>query len=102
MAMPEAGEPILTTKVRLPPARPNLVARPRLLAELDAGLQQGRRLTLVAAPAGFGKSTLLAAWLYARRKTGGTAADAWLALDGDDGDPARFLTYLVAALRQAQ
>ncbi|HEX6606805.1 MAG TPA: DUF2306 domain-containing protein [Chloroflexia bacterium] len=66
--------------------------RPRLLERLDAGLH--RKLTLIAAPAGSGKTTLLTAWL-----AGSQRQVAWLSLDAADGEPARFLTYLVAALR---
>ena len=53
--------PLLTTKLYIPPARPELVSRPRLIERLNAGLQ--RKLTLVSAPAGFGKTTLLSAWI---------------------------------------
>ena len=67
-------------------------ARLRLLARLDAGLHGA--LTLICAPAGFGKSTLLAEWL---RHTG--RPTAWLGLDARDNDPATFLRYLVAALQ---
>jgi LuxR family maltose regulon positive regulatory protein len=92
---PSTGVPapqLLATKLYLPRARPDLVARPRLFARLDAGLQGA--LTLVCAPAGFGKTTLLADWL---RRTGRPAA--WLELDAGDNDPAVFLRYLVAALQ---
>lgn len=83
--------PILATKLYTPPLPPNSVPRPRLLHRLDAGLH--RKLTLVSAPAGFGKTTLVSAWL-------GTVARpaVWLSLDEQDGDVARFLRYLVAAL----
>lgn len=84
---------LLATKLYLPRARPNLVPRPRLQQRLDAG--RGAILTLVCAPAGFGKSTLVAAWL---RQTARRAA--WLSLDAADSDPAVFLRYLVAALQQ--
>ncbi|MEJ2210210.1 MAG: hypothetical protein P8129_14405, partial [Anaerolineae bacterium] len=79
--------------------RRGLVPRPRLLDRLDEGLR--RRLVLVSAPAGFGKTTLLAEWL------GGLAGDAdaptvaWLSLDEGDSDPARFAAYLAAALARA-
>ena len=56
--------PLLATKLYLPPLRPNVVHRPRLIARLNAGLH--RKLTLIAAPAGFGKTTLVSAWLAAR------------------------------------
>jgi LuxR family maltose regulon positive regulatory protein len=88
--------PILATKLYRPPPRPGAVLRPRLSARLDAGLAAGHRLTLIAAPAGFGKTTLVSEW--------GTACGqpvAWLSLDASDSDPARFLAYLVAALQTA-
>src|SRR4029079_14963363 len=84
--------PVLTTKLYIPPARPNVVLRPRLIARLNAGLH--RKLTLIAAPAGFGKTTLVSTWI-----AGCGRPAAWLALDQADNDPTRFLTYLVAALQ---
>jgi LuxR family transcriptional regulator, maltose regulon positive regulatory protein len=84
--------PILATKLYVPPPRPKVVLRPRLIERLNEGLQ--RRLTLVSAPAGFGKTTLLGEWL-----AGCGRPAAWLSLDDGDNDPARFLAYLVAALR---
>ncbi len=87
--------PLLQTKLYLPPLRPQLVPRARLRARLDAGLRQGHRLTLVCAPAGFGKTTLITAWLYETDRE-----IAWLSLDEDDADPIRLLTYLIAALQQ--
>src|SRR5438874_873562 len=87
--------PILATKLYLPPLRPNVVSRPRLLERLNEGLH--RKLTLIAAPAGFGKTTLVSEWVAfierARTRT------AWLSLDEGDNDPARFLAYLIAALQ---
>ncbi|MFN8443170.1 MAG: LuxR C-terminal-related transcriptional regulator [Caldilineaceae bacterium] len=85
---------LLATKLFVPPARANLVARPRLFERVQAGLRD--KLTLIAAPAGFGKTTLLSAW---RATTaGGTWPFAWVALDGADNDPLRFWSYLIAAL----
>jgi LuxR family maltose regulon positive regulatory protein len=84
--------PLLATKLYLPPPRPNAVARPRLLARLNAGLHG--RLTLISAPAGFGKSTLASAWAQACGRP-----VAWLALDAGDNDPVRFLAYLTAAVQ---
>ncbi len=55
------SSPLLSTKLYIPPLRPELVSRPRLIERLNAGL--GRKLTLVSAPAGFGKTTLLCAWI---------------------------------------
>src|SRR5881397_994239 len=86
--------PILATKLYIPPPRPNVVSRPRLLERLNEGLLSGRKLTLISAPAGFGKTTLLSAWVE-----GIDRQVAWLSLDEGDNDPTRFLTYLVAALQ---
>jgi LuxR family transcriptional regulator, maltose regulon positive regulatory protein len=82
---------IVATKLARPPARSDHVRRERLLAALRSGA--ARRLTLVAAPAGFGKTTLLSAW--AARDEG----VAWLWLDADDNDPVRFVSYLIEALQ---
>jgi LuxR family maltose regulon positive regulatory protein len=93
--------PILATKLYIPPPRPNLVPRPRLVERLDEGLRLGRKLTLVSAPAGFGKTTLLSEWIHmvgAHRDA--PLPIAWLSLDEGDNDPTRFFTYLIAALRQ--
>src|SRR5215208_2309059 len=83
---------ILTTKLYIPPPPPKVVHRPRLVTRLNAGLH--RKLTLISAPAGFGKTTLLSAWLALCGRP-----VAWLSLDEEDSDPTRFLAYLVAALR---
>ncbi|MCW2757519.1 MAG: ATP-dependent transcriptional regulator, MalT-like, LuxR family [Nocardioidaceae bacterium] len=83
--------PLLETKLYLPRARAGLVPRPRLTERLGAGAEA--RLMLVSAPAGFGKTTLLAAWLTGR------PAVAWLSLDRNDNDPATFWTYVIAALQ---
>src|SRR4051812_22076590 len=84
--------PILATKLYTPPPRPNIVLRPRLIDRLNEGLHS--KVTLVSAPAGFGKTTLVSEWV----------ADcdrpvAWLSLDEGDNELIRFLTYLVAALQ---
>ena len=86
---------LLATKLHMPAPRPGLVPRPRLTARLDEGLARG--LVLVCAPAGYGKTVLLADW--ARR--GGHPA-AWLSLDAGDNDPARFWRHAVAALDRAR
>src|SRR6266550_2044303 len=88
----EKVTPILATKLYIPRLRPNVVLRPRLLEQLNEGLH--RKLTLIAAPAGFGKTTLVSAWV-----AGCGRATAWLSLDAGDNDPARFLMHLVAALQ---
>jgi LuxR family transcriptional regulator, maltose regulon positive regulatory protein len=84
--------PILATKLYIPSPQPKVVLRPRLIERLNEGLH--RRLTLISAPAGFGKTTLLGEWL-----AGCERPAAWLSLDEADSDPTRFLAYLVAALQ---
>jgi LuxR family maltose regulon positive regulatory protein len=131
--------PLLQTKLYIPSPRPELVPRPRLIERLNAGLREsggfgqsrgfGRKLTLISAPAGFGKTTLVSEWIHRRGASlvpeegcapsssagvlapvGGTppaelgAGDpplrvTWLSLDESDNDPTRFLTYLIAALQ---
>ncbi len=86
--------PILATKLYIPPSREKIVARPRLLEKLNEGLRAGRRLTLVSAPAGFGKTTLLSEWI-----AGCGVPAAWLSLDEGESDPARFLGCVIAALQ---
>ncbi|MFL7870518.1 MAG: LuxR C-terminal-related transcriptional regulator [Anaerolineales bacterium] len=85
-------EQLLTTKLFIPKPRTDLVSRPRLIEQLNDGLH--RKLTLISAPAGFGKTTLVSEWV-------GNCAQpvAWLSLDQEDSDLRRFLTYLVAALQ---
>ncbi len=89
-------EPLLLTKLHIPAARPSLVARPRLAARLSEGLRLGRRLTLVSAPPGFGKTSLIQEWIAG---TGRRAA--WVSLDEGDNDPGRFMRYVTAALSRA-
>jgi ATP/maltotriose-dependent transcriptional regulator MalT len=93
----EALDPLVSTKLRPSQARPKLVARPRLVGRLDP--EAGRRLTLVSAPAGFGKTTLLGKWV--KDQMDKERPVAWLSLDEDDNDPARFLSYVVAAVGRA-
>src|SRR5258706_8067187 len=111
---------LLSTKLYAPPRRSGAVLRPRLVERLDEALH--RRLVLISAPAGFGKTTLLSEWLAqgreargARRETRGDSSQhetffpfslfpsrvAWLSLDAGDSELARFLVYLVAALQTA-
>ncbi len=111
--------PILATKLYIPTPRLNFVQRQRLIERLNAGLQG--KLTLVSAPAGFGKTTLVSEWLgdlrsavcdlreetltpqpLANRQSKIAHQTAWLSLDEGDADPARFLAYLVAALRTVE
>ena len=86
--------PILVTKLYVPPPRLKVVLRPRLIDRLNEGLSAQSRLTLISAPAGFGKTTLVSDWVANCH-----LPVAWLALDEGDSDPARFLNYLVAALQ---
>jgi LuxR family maltose regulon positive regulatory protein len=89
--------PLLATKLYVPKPRRDLVARPRLLERLRSGAES--RLTLVSAPAGFGKTTLLAEWLGER--SGEQRRVAWLSLDPSDSEPASFWSYVVTALQAA-
>jgi LuxR family maltose regulon positive regulatory protein len=121
--------PLLQTKLYIPPPRPEFISRPRLIERLNAGLD--RKLTLVSAPAGFGKTTLLSEWIASHR-LGGPRLDgrgarhlrrpahvheteavhaqgrlaplrfAWLSLDQGDNDLTRFLSYLIAALQTVE
>jgi LuxR family maltose regulon positive regulatory protein len=83
---------LLQTKLYIPPPRRELVPRPRLIDRLNEGLH--RKLILISAPAGFGKTTLLSEWVVS-----GKRPVAWVSLDKGDNDPARFLAYIVAALQ---
>ncbi|MCL4296844.1 MAG: AAA family ATPase [Anaerolineae bacterium] len=115
------SSPLLTTKLYIPPTLPHLVPRPRLSERLSQGLNG--RLTLISAPAGYGKTTLISEWLQQRKEEGGRMKDenplvhpsspaparggilhpfnvSWLSLDEGDNDLTRFLTYLIAALQR--
>src|SRR5690242_21951040 len=91
---------LLSTKLAIPQKRSHLVARPRLFALLDQGLT--KKLILVPAPPGFGKTTLVTEWLYQHESlaTPGFPKVAWLSLDESDNDPIRFLSYVIAALQK--
>ncbi len=106
--------PLLATKLYIPPVRAEQVARPHLIKQLREGLN--RKLTLISAPAGFGKTTLLSQWIHrvsdskgqrSRNAVDGPAADSttrypefsWLSLDKGDNDPNTFWSYVLAALR---
>jgi LuxR family maltose regulon positive regulatory protein len=102
-----SSTPILTTKLYIPPPGTNLVSRSRLIETLNQGL--ARNLTVISAPAGFGKTTLLSDWLYTKDEGGKMKGEkenlhpskvAWLSLDESDNDPAEFLTYVIAACQQ--
>ncbi len=84
--------PILATKLYIPPLQPSIVLRARLIERLDDSLH--RKVTLISAPAGFGKTTLVSEWIAGRQ-----GQTAWLSLDEGDSDPPRFLAYLISALQ---
>ena len=90
------SESLLTTKLYVPQPIPSLVPRPRLSKQLEEGI--GRKLTLLSAPAGFGKTTLLGEWRTMR--SGSEWPVGWVSLDEGDNDPVLFFSYLVAALRE--
>ena len=93
--------PVLGTKLHVPAMRRRLVPRPRLTDRLRVGPASMPRLVLVSAPAGFGKTTLIAQWLAAseRGEAGPSPRVAWLSLDAEDSEPRRFVTHLVAAIQ---
>jgi LuxR family maltose regulon positive regulatory protein len=88
---------LIKTKLFIPPAPPELVRRPRLLDKIQAALNY--KLTLVSAPAGFGKTTLLSEWICDSQLPTFTA---WLSLEEADNDPRRFWEYFIATLRKLQ
>jgi LuxR family maltose regulon positive regulatory protein len=100
-------EQLLSTKLYIPSTRSQLVSRPHLIQQLDESLHC--KLALISAPAGFGKTTLVSTWVTQKLEGDGTKKEAgktahsykaaWLSLDPGDSDPARFLTYLIAALQ---
>jgi LuxR family maltose regulon positive regulatory protein len=92
--------PLLSTKLIIPPLRSSLILRQILIDKLNAGLQsdgglESRSLTLVSAPAGYGKTTLISSWLYQLDQP-----SAWLSLDEDDNDINRFIFYVITALQK--
>ena len=88
--------PLIKTKIRIPLPQVGLVSRPHLIEQLEKGHRSGCSLSLIAAPAGFGKTNLARAWLI--RHDGSVA---WISLDEDDNDPGNFWTYLIASLQIA-
>jgi len=86
---------LLATKLYRPSLPAKRVQRPQLIQRLNEGLESGRNLTLVSAPAGFGKTTCIGEWL-----NGLSFPVAWLSLDESDNDPVRFFTYFIAALQK--
>lgn len=94
------AEQLLSTKFYIPPARPELISRPRLLQQLNDGLH--RKLILISAPSGFGKTTLVSEWVEQLRLEDPAKGQriAWLSLDENDNEPTRFLTYFIHSLKQ--
>ena len=96
---------VLTTKLYIPPPRVNVVMRPRLTERLNESLRRTRHVTLVSAPAGFGKTTLLSEWIVSLTSTpsptrrGKVVRAAWFSLDEGDNDAARFWSHFTAALQ---
>ena len=84
----------LSTKLHMPALRADALRRARLMQRLETGAREGRTLMLVSAPAGFGKTTLISAWLQQNQRQA-----AWLSLDQSDNDPIRFWRYVIAALQ---
>ena len=82
----------LRTKLCVPPLRPNWISRPRLDRRMDEGFE--RKLTLISAPAGFGKSTLVIDWVHSRK-----VPAVWFSVDKSDNDPEHFLTYIILGLQ---
>ena len=89
--------PLITTKLYTPKPRHDLISRPHLLDRVSAGL--ANKLTLISAPTGYGKTTLMAEWCAG---PGMECPVTWLALEEGDNDATRFLAYLIAALQQIQ
>jgi LuxR family maltose regulon positive regulatory protein len=89
----KVSDTLLATKIHVPPLRSNLVNRSRLIQQLNDGITQNHRLTLISAPAGYGKSTLLSEWASQL-----TIPLAWLSLEKTENSPARFWSYFIAAL----
>ncbi len=91
------GYSLLQTKLYIPRLRPRTIPRPNLTGLLNQGPEQGYKLTLVCAPAGFGKTTLVTEWVQTLKRT-----TAWFSIDEGDNDPARFLAYFIAAVQSLQ
>src|SRR5512141_220071 len=87
---------LLSTKLRIPTLRQNAVSRPRLVGKLLSSLDQPEKFVLLAAPPGFGKTTLLSEFVVTLQ-----SAIAWVSLDGADNEPVQFWTYIITALQSA-
>ena len=87
------SDTLLATKIRIPPLRSNLVNRPHLIQRLNDGISQNHRLTLISAPAGYGKSTLLSEWVSQL-----DIPVAWLSLEKGENNPVLFWNFILTAL----
>lgn len=85
---------LLKTKLFIPPAHPTLVPRPRLVEAIESGVRNGHRVTLAAAPAGFGKTTAVSNWASQSQRL-----VAWLSLDDGDNEERLFWAYVIAAIQ---
>ncbi len=85
----------LRTKLCVPPLRPNWISRPRLAKRMDEGFE--RKLALISAPAGFGKTTLLVDWIHSHK-----IPAAWFSVDKADNEPLHFLTYVILGLQSLE
>jgi len=97
--LPSDPGDLLSTKLTVPFLRAPLVAREPLLERLDEGLKA--KLTLISAPAGFGKTTLVRAWIDSRARRDPSPFIAWVSLDAGDNDPVRFWRYVLTAIQAA-
>ena len=99
--MPHRDKILLQTKLTQPPITSGLIDRPRLFEQLSSSIDHP--LTLICAPAGYGKTTLVCSWLEhraaGRRENAASLPTAWLSLDQEESDPNLFLRYFIAALR---
>ncbi len=103
----EYTAPIIQTKLFIPPTRQELVHRSRLIQLLNEGTRLGHKLTLISAPAGFGKTTLISEWvkksyLDSEKENQNGCRIAWISLDESDNDLARFLAYFITALNRTE
>ncbi|MBE0685116.1 MAG: hypothetical protein IH585_03870, partial [Anaerolineaceae bacterium] len=102
LAARKINEPLIRQKLFIPHHRTGIVSRPNLIEKLEQSLNCA--LTLISAPAGYGKTTILSEWIETRRKVKPFSpwSVCWLSLDAGDNDPIRFLTYITAALKSAR
>jgi LuxR family maltose regulon positive regulatory protein len=91
---------LLSTKLNIPQVSQKVVHRPRLIERLNQGLNEGAKLTLVSAPAGYGKTTLVTEWLAEMSAADPAPYTAWLSLDKSDNETSLFVSYLIAAMQR--